>query len=158
MQFRSPYPHIICMSLGTIFPTILYVHPAKTQISLRSCAGWSEFSLSTRRRFMSLATHWVPFKDLDQTARMCRLIWDFAWCACSALPLLILKIKVLRNFSYFLCYFFYLSSIEHKFSLNLLPIWYLSRFMTKPKKKKNDLFAQQRSAWASDQSHRWADV
>ena len=41
------------MCRETKFPTILYVRPVKTQISLRECAGWSESLLSTWRRFAS---------------------------------------------------------------------------------------------------------
>ena len=39
---------------------------------------WSEFSLSTWRKFGSLATYWAHSKDSDQTGRMLRLIWVFA--------------------------------------------------------------------------------
>ena len=54
------------------------VRPAKTQISLGICPVWSESSLSTWRKLGSLATHWVPSEDSDQTGRMPRLIWVFA--------------------------------------------------------------------------------
>ena len=47
---------------------------AKTQISLRRCAGWSESSLPACRRFGYLATHRVPCEDSNQTARMRRLL------------------------------------------------------------------------------------
>ena len=55
------------------------VRPAKTQISLSSRPVWSESSLSARRKLGSLATHWVYREDSDQTGRMPRLIWVFAW-------------------------------------------------------------------------------
>ena len=40
-------------------------------------------SSPTWRRFVLLATHWVPCEDSDQTARMRRLIWVFAGHKCS---------------------------------------------------------------------------
>ena len=55
------------------------VHPAKTQISLGILPVWSESSLSVWRKLGSLATDWVYSEDSDQTGRMRRLIWVFAW-------------------------------------------------------------------------------
>ena len=55
------------------------VHSAKTQISLGIRPVWSESSLSAWRKLGSLATHWVHSEDSDQTGRMPRLIWVFAW-------------------------------------------------------------------------------
>ena len=54
------------------------VRPAKTQISLGICPGWSESSLSAWRNLGSLATNWAHSEDSDQTGRMPRLIWVFA--------------------------------------------------------------------------------
>ena len=53
------------------------VYPAKTQISLGIRPVWSESSLSTWRKLVSLATHWVHGEDSDQTGQMPRLIWVF---------------------------------------------------------------------------------
>ena len=39
---------------------------------------WSESSLSAWRKLGSLATHWAPSEDSDQTGRMPRLSWVFA--------------------------------------------------------------------------------
>ena len=67
-------------------PTILHVHPAKTQISLGIHPVWSEYSLSAWRKIGSLAakdpiaTHWMHSEDSNQTGRMPRLIWVFAGC------------------------------------------------------------------------------
>ena len=58
------------MSRGTVFPTRLHEHPAKTQISLRIRAVWSESTLPVCRGFRSLTTHRVPCEDSDQTVRM----------------------------------------------------------------------------------------
>ena len=55
------------------------VRPAKTQISLGIRPAWSKPSLSARRKLGSLANHWAHSKDSDQTGRMLRLIWVFAW-------------------------------------------------------------------------------
>ena len=39
-------------------------------------------SLSAWRKLGSLATHWAHSEDSDQTGRMHRLIWVFAWRTC----------------------------------------------------------------------------
>ena len=70
------------MSKGTALATRLLMRPAKTQISLRIRAVWSESSLSALRRFAFLATRRVPCENSDQTARMRRLIWVFAERPC----------------------------------------------------------------------------
>ena len=59
-------------------PTKWHVRPAKTQDSLGFRLVWSESSLSAWRKLGSLATHWAPREDCDQTGRMPRLIWVFA--------------------------------------------------------------------------------
>ena len=63
-------------------PTKWHVRPAKTQISLGIRPVWSEPSLSAWRQLGSLATHWAPSEDSDQTGRMPRLIWVFAGRTC----------------------------------------------------------------------------
>ena len=63
------------LSRGTAFPTKLHVRPAKTLISLRMRAVWSESSLSACRRFGSLASHRVFCEDSNQTTRTSRWIW-----------------------------------------------------------------------------------
>ena len=63
-------------------PTKWHVSSAKTQISLGIRPGWSESSLSAWRKLGSLATHWAHSEDSDQTGRMPRLIWVFAWRIC----------------------------------------------------------------------------
>ena len=61
-------------------PTKWHVRPARAQISLGICPVWSESSLSTWRKLVSLATHWAHSEDSDQTGQMPRLIWVFAGC------------------------------------------------------------------------------
>ena len=63
-------------------PTKWHVRSAKTQISLGIHPVWSESSLSAWRKLRSLATHWAHSEDSDQTGRMPRLIWVFAWRTC----------------------------------------------------------------------------
>ena len=46
------------------------------------CPVWSESLLSAWRKLGSLATHWAHSEDSDQTGRMPRLIWVFAWRTC----------------------------------------------------------------------------
>ena len=65
---------------STFYKIASRVRPAKTQISLRISAGWSESSLSGWTRFGSLATHKMP---CDQTVRVHRLIWVFAGRICN---------------------------------------------------------------------------
>ena len=55
------------------------VRPVKTQISLGIRPVWPESSLSAWRKLESLPTHWAHSEDSDQTGRMPRLIWVFAW-------------------------------------------------------------------------------
>ena len=74
---------MLSMSRGKVFPTRSHVRPAKTQISLRIRAVWSESSLSVWRRIGSLANHRVPWEDSDQPARTRRLIWVFTGRTCS---------------------------------------------------------------------------
>ena len=57
----------ILMDCSTSNPTKRLVRRAKTQISLGIRPVWSEFSMSTWRNFLSLATHWVHSEDPDQT-------------------------------------------------------------------------------------------
>ena len=73
--------HMRCQQLSrdTAFPTRLHVRSANTQISLRIRTGWSHCSMSAWRRYGFMANHRVPCEDSDQTARMRRLIWVFAW-------------------------------------------------------------------------------
>ena len=59
-------------------PTKWHMRPANTQISRGIRPVWSESSLSTWRKFGSLASHWAHSEDSDQTGRMPRLIWVFA--------------------------------------------------------------------------------
>ena len=63
------------------------VRPAKTQISLGIRPVWSVSSLSARRELRSLAAHWAHSEDSDQTGRMSRLIWVFAWRTATLLVL-----------------------------------------------------------------------
>ena len=55
--------------------TFGHVRPAKIQISLRICAGWSESSLGAF--WIAKDAKFLPVdnEDSDQTVRMCRLIW-----------------------------------------------------------------------------------
>ena len=66
--------HVYNMSRDTAFPTRLLRRLAKTQISVRIRAVWSESSMSTWRRFGSLTSHYMSCEDSDQTAEMRRLL------------------------------------------------------------------------------------
>ena len=63
-------------------PCFERMRPVKTQISLRICAVWSESSLPAWRNVTSYAIRNAPSADSDQTSRMRRLIWIFAWRTC----------------------------------------------------------------------------
>ena len=71
--------------------TFWHVRPTKTQISLRIRTVWSESSLSVWRNFAYLAIQNAPSEDSDQTARMRRLIWIFAWRTCPKVHFLTLR-------------------------------------------------------------------
>ena len=58
------------------------VRPAKTQISLGSHPVWSESSLCAQWVAKNPSFLHAPSKDSDQTGRMPRLIWGFAWSTC----------------------------------------------------------------------------
>ena len=76
------YIHIIYISLymsqSKTKPIKWHMCPANTQISLGISPVWSDFLLSTWRKFGSLATHWAHSEDSDQTGWIPRLIWVFA--------------------------------------------------------------------------------
>ena len=57
------------MSRPMTKPTKWHVRPAKTQISLGIHPVWSESSLSTWRKLVSLATHWAQGKTLIRLGR-----------------------------------------------------------------------------------------
>ena len=57
-----------------------HVRPAKTQISGRICAVWSEPSLSAGGYFSSLDIQNAPIEDDDQTAHSSSLIIIFTRC------------------------------------------------------------------------------
>ena len=61
-------------------PTKWHVRPAKIRPGIRP--DWSGSSLSARKSLGSLAIHWVPSEDTDQTGRMPSLIWVFAGRTC----------------------------------------------------------------------------
>ena len=50
----------------------LFMHTAKTQISLGISAQFDQSSLPASRNTGSLATHWAYSKDFDHTGRMPR--------------------------------------------------------------------------------------
>ena len=62
--------------------TFWHMRTTKTQNSLRICAVWPESLLSVLGNFASLAIQNAPSEDSDQSARMRRLIWIFAWRTC----------------------------------------------------------------------------
>ena len=68
------------ISRTTTKPTKWPVRPAKTLTSLCIRSVWSESSLTTWRRFGSLATHIAHSKDSIQTGWKPRLIWVFTGC------------------------------------------------------------------------------
>ena len=78
---RDIQPKYFNMSRLMSKPTKWHVRPAKTQISLGIRPVWSESSLSAWN-LGPYATHWAHNEDSDQTGRMPRLIWVFAWRTC----------------------------------------------------------------------------
>ena len=58
-------------------PTKWHVRPAKTQISLGIRPVWSEPSLSASKKLGSLATHWAPSEDSDQSVSYFLYVWSF---------------------------------------------------------------------------------
>ena len=81
------------MSRLTTKPTKWHVRPSKTQISLGIRPVWSESSLSAWRKLQSLASHWAHSKDSNQTGRMPRLIWVFAWRTCHFVGFVMRQLK-----------------------------------------------------------------
>ena len=73
--------------------TFWYLRKTKTQISLHIRAVWSESSLSAWRNIASLAIQNEHSEDSEKIARMRRLIWIFAGCACSKVCFLSLRLK-----------------------------------------------------------------
>ena len=82
-------------------PTEWHVRPAKTQINLGICSVWSESSLSARRKFGSLATHWAHSEDSDQTGTP-RLIWVFAERICHLAGFVMRRLIWIKWVSYLL--------------------------------------------------------
>ena len=76
MLFKQCKPYLSCIMTK---PTKWPVRQAKPQISLGIRPVWSESSLSAWRNLGSYATNWAHYEDSDQTGRMPRLIWVFAW-------------------------------------------------------------------------------
>ena len=81
-------------------PTKWHVRPAKTQISLGIRPVWSEYSLSSWRKFGSLATHWAHSEDSGQTGRMPRLIWVFAGRICHFVGFVMRKLIFVWKYKY----------------------------------------------------------
>ena len=79
-------------------PTFWHVRPTKTQISLRICAVWSGSLLAACWNSESLSIQNAPSEDYDQTARMRRLIWIFAWRTCP-------KVRLQTSWPMFLWYY-----------------------------------------------------
>ena len=71
--------------------TVWNVNPTNTKIS-RIRSIWPESSLFIRRNHISLAIQNVPSEDSDQTARVCKLIWIFAWRTCLEVHFLTLRL------------------------------------------------------------------
>ena len=63
----------------TEFPSKLYMRTAKTQISLRIRAAWSESSHSSPRIAKDPKCLLEDSENSDQAGWMLRLIWVFAW-------------------------------------------------------------------------------
>ena len=68
---------ILELSRDTAIPTKWVVRPAKTQISLRIRAVWSDSSLSVKRVFCTLAIHTAHSKDSGQAQTDLSLRWAF---------------------------------------------------------------------------------
>ena len=79
------------MSRNVRKDTFLHVRPARTQISLRIRAVWSESSLFARRNVASFLPKNAASEDSDQTARMRRLVWIFAGRTCPRVRFLTLR-------------------------------------------------------------------
>ena len=77
-QLKIKVVQFVDMSHLMTKPTKWHVRPVKTQISLGIRPVWSESALSAWRKPGSLATHWTPCEDSDQTGRIPRLISVFA--------------------------------------------------------------------------------
>ena len=78
--------------------TFGHVRPAMIQISLRSCAVWSESPLGAVWTVNDTKLQRKGNEDSHLTARMHRLIWVFAWFLCQKVRFLTLRI----NYAYLL--------------------------------------------------------
>ena len=113
-----------------------HVRWAKTHISLGIRPVWSESSLSTWRKLLSLATHWAHSEDSDQAGRMPRLIWVFTGRTCQYVGFVMRRLNYYSVFSSSCCYgkavlclwFFLCVSFSILFSVI---ITHLSRLSTK---------------------------
>ena len=104
------YNYLSCL---TTIPTNWHVRPAKTQINLGIRPVWSESSLSTWGKRMSLAILRAHSEASDQTGRMPMLIWVFAGrkghFVCFVMRRLILLCHTSVNnidFCYFVAFYF----------------------------------------------------
>ena len=70
---------LLYLSRLTTKPTKWHLRPAKTQINLGILPVWSETLLSTWGKLRSLAIIRAHSEASEQTGRMPRLIWVFAW-------------------------------------------------------------------------------
>ena len=82
------------MNWSTTKPTKSHERLAKTQISLRISAVWSESLLSAWRCLRSLSTFWAYSEGSDQTAR---LIWVFAGPTCVFVGFVMLRLNKLEQ-------------------------------------------------------------
>ena len=73
------------------------VRPAKTRISLGIRPVWSESSLCAQWVAKDPSFRHVDSKDSDQTGRMPRLIWVFAWRTYYFVGFVVLRLKLVRS-------------------------------------------------------------
>ena len=82
-------------------PTKWHVHPAKTQISLGICPGWSESLLCTERVAKDPSFLHADSEDSDQTGGMPRLIWDLAGYTCHFVGFVMRRLSSINDLQQF---------------------------------------------------------
>ena len=112
------------------------VCPAKTQISMGIRPVWSESSLPAWRNLGSLATNWADSEDSDQTGRMPRLFWVFAW-----------RTLILLVLSWGGSHILFKQTARFKTAMNVSQnniVWFLNNWAATRQNKQNGMCAQRR--------------
>ena len=120
-------------------------------------AQYDQSSLFTWRKLGSLAAHWADSEDSDQTGRMPRLIWVFAWCT---VILLVLSWGGSYTESYCcwdeiskICLMtkptkWHVRPVKTQISLGILPVWSVFAFRIKKAWIFSYPLSTQRSLWS----------